>query len=924
VYHKFGDVNRVADLNRSPVDPAMRILERISDAFFAIDPEWRFTYVNPQAEKILDRKPGELIGQELWKVYPGLVGSDFETSFRRAVIQQIASSVTAYYPDHDRWYEMQAYPALEGITVYLRDVSATKRAETDRTKLTGETERLRRLYETTLANTAEFNLTFDVNGRLTFANAAFLLQHGLTREAAIGRDLSELQYPASFAARLNLQIQKVIATRQPLRERGLLTLPSGARVYDYHLAPVIGPEGAIEAVVATAREAIGAAPTPAKKESELRHEKTVTSVPTADANVRFRVFFEQGTQFAGVLTLQGLVVEANRLCLDGCGYTREQVIGKPFWECPWWSPAPDLIEMVRDGFARAVGGEVFRQESQYFVGDGTVRIVDLVLAPAVDAEGNVDFIAATGTDITERKLAESNAREGEARFRNMADSAPVLIWETGDMGINFVNQQYLAFFGRPFEELVGMAWTRYIHPDDAQTYVRIYREAYARREHYEAPARFLRHDGQYRWLLNSGSPNHAVNGTFLGFIGSSADVTDLKHAEDTLRGFAAELARADQQKDEFLALLSHELRNPLAPLRNGLQIMRLSMNDPEVLTQSRDMMERQLSHMVRLIDDLLDISRIGQNKMELRKTRATLREIIDSALETARPAIAAGSHDLAVTLPGDPVHLDADVTRLAQVVANLLINSAKYTPSGGRIWLTAEKIGNEVAIAVKDTGIGIPPDALTSIFNMFSQVDRSIERTAGGLGIGLALVKGLVALHGGTVIATSDGPNTGSTFTVRLPVPVTRRPGRAADGRNENPTTTAPKRRVLVVDDNRDSALSMAGLLRLRGSETTTAHDGLTAIRLAEEFRPDVILMDIGMPELNGYDATRRIREQPWGKKIIIVALTGWGQDSDRADSSDAGCNGHLVKPVRLADLEELLLRLEAGERERAEPKSGR
>lgn len=910
----------MADLNQSQDDPAVRILERISDAFFAIDREWRFTYVNPQAEKILDRKPGELPGQVVWDVYPGLVGSDFESCLRCAANQQMASIATAFYVDHDRWYEMQAYPATEGITVYFRDVSAAKRDETHRAKLAGETERLRRLFETALANTADLNVAFDLNGRITFANAAFLNQHGLTREAVIGRDLAALDYPAGFTSRLNAQIQRVIATRRPLRKRGSLTSASGSRVYDYSFAPVIGQDGLVEAVVGSAREVIGSIEAGQKsKEVEERTETMTTDVATAvDANTKFRIFFEQGSQFAGVLTLEGVVVEANRLSLDACGYTREQVVGKPFWECPWWSPAPDLVEMVREGVGRAAGGEVFRQESQYFVADGTARIVDLVLAPAVDAAGNLEFIAATGTDITERKLAESNAREGEARFRNMADSAPVLIWETGDMGVNFVNQQYLTFFGRPFEELVGMAWARYIHPDDAETYVRIYREAYARREHYEAPARFLRHDGQYRWLLNSGSPNYAVNGTFLGFIGSSADVTDLKHAEDTLRGFAAELARADQQKDEFLALLSHELRNPLAPLRNGLQIMRLSMNDPEVLAQSRDMMERQLGHMVRLIDDLLDISRIGQNKMKLQKTRATLREIIDSALETARPVIAAGSHDLAVTLPGEPVHLDADVTRMAQVLANLLINSAKYTPPGGRIWLTVERMGNEVAIAVKDTGIGIPAEALTTIFNMFSQVDRSIERTAGGLGIGLALVKGLVALHGGTVTATSDGPNTGSTFTVRLPVPVTRRPARAVDGQNAIPADTAPKRRVLIVDDNRDSALSMAGLLRLRGSETTTAHDGLSAIRLAEEFRPDVILMDIGMPELNGYDATRRIREQPWGKKILIVALTGWGQDSDRADSSDAGCNGHLVKPVKLVDLEELLLRLEAGERERA------
>ncbi|HEV7516913.1 MAG TPA: ATP-binding protein, partial [Thermoanaerobaculia bacterium] len=367
-------------------------------------------------------------------------------------------------------------------------------------------------------------------------------------------------------------------------------------------------------------------------------------------------------------------------------------------------------------------------------------------------------------------------------------------------------------------------------------------------------------------------------------------------------------------KDEFLALLAHELRNPLAPLRNGLQVMRLATADPDLVARTREMMGRQLSHMVRLIDDLLDVSRISRNKMELRRSRVLLADVVSSAVETARPALEAAGHELTVSLPPEPIHFDADLTRLSQVFGNLLNNSSKYTERGGQVWLTATREGDQVAVAVRDTGIGIPAGALPDIFDMFSQVDRSIERSTGGLGIGLALVRGLVEMHGGTVEAASAGPGRGSTFTVRLPVLKDRV---ESPGTPDEATTPAPpgsKRRILVVDDNEDSAASMAMMLQLLGNEVRSAHDGLEAVEVAGQFRPQVILMDIGMPKLNGYEATRRIREQPWGGDVAVIALTGWGQEGDRARSKEAGCDGHLVKPVDLADLEKLLVELPGGE----------
>jgi CheY-like chemotaxis protein len=316
------------------------------------------------------------------------------------------------------------------------------------------------------------------------------------------------------------------------------------------------------------------------------------------------------------------------------------------------------------------------------------------------------------------------------------------------------------------------------------------------------------------------------------------------------------------------------------------------------------MMDRQLSHMVRLIDDLLDISRINRNKMELRRARVSVADVVASAVETARPLIDEAGHELRVSLPGRPVFLDADLTRLAQVFSNLLTNSAKYTEPGGHIVLTAERRGGELVVSVWDTGIGIPRGSLETIFDMFSQVDRSVERSTGGLGIGLALVKGLVEMHGGQVKAESEGEGQGSTFTVTLPA--------AADRAAPAPSTTANSqaaagRRILVVDDNRDGAASLAAMLKLLGNEVRTAHDGVVAVEVAVQFRPEVILMDVGMPKLNGLEATRRIRAEAWGRDIRIIALTGWGQENDRERSREAGCDGHLVKPVDLPDLEKLL-----------------
>ena len=567
---------------------------------------------------------------------------------------------------------------------------------------------------------------------------------------------------------------------------------------------------------------------------------------------------------------------------------------------PEWARREGMVAFA--GYPLAVEGRVVGVLALF----ARHRVSETVLA---DLNPLADAVA----QFIERRRGERALRESEERHRLLADNMPsgfiyqIAQGADGSRRFTYVSAGVEALCGVTPAEVAADpdALHRLIAPEDAPR-VRAAEAAAARGNgRFDCQFRTQARGGPVRWLHCRSAPRVAAAGLAL-WDGVAVDITERVAMEDALRD-------ADRRKDEFIAMLAHELRNPLAPLRNGLQVMRLAAGDADAVAQARAMMDRQLGHMVRLIDDLLDVSRIGQNKIELRRAPVTLADVVSTAVETSRPLIEAAGHDLRVSIPLDHVHLDADLTRLAQVLSNLLTNSAKYTERGGRIWLTAEKSGGEVALSVRDTGIGIPAADLPRIFDLFSQVDRSIERSSGGLGIGLALVKALVEMHGGTVTAESPGPGEGSVFTVRLPVASPAPEPPPEDPTPDDRPAAKVGRRILVVDDHKDSARSMARMLSLTGHEVRTAHDGVEALQAADEFRPEVVLMDVGMPRLNGYEATRRIRERPWGRSPVIIALTGWGQDGDRVLSKESGCDGHLVKPVDLNDLDKLLARLTEG-----------
>ncbi|WP_169796560.1 CheR family methyltransferase [Chondromyces crocatus] len=511
--------------------------------------------------------------------------------------------------------------------------------------------------------------------------------------------------------------------------------------------------------------------------------------------------------------------------------------------------------------------------------------------PYRTSEGREEGIVVTFTDVTERKRAEQALRDSEERFRAMAETVPdILFTNRPDGWTDYANPRFYEYTGLPAGTAVGAAWADSVHPDDRETRAELWREAVRTGQPFEMKYRLRAAEGTYRWFQARARPIHDHDGQIIKWFGACSDIEELVHTQAALKA-------EDRRKDEFLATLAHELRNPLAPIRNMVQILRAKEPSASELHLARSIIDRQVEHLTRLVDDLLDVSRITRGAIELRREVISLSAIIERAMETSRPIVEASRHELAVSLPQAPVHLDADATRLAQVFANLLHNAAKYTPEGGHLQLVARVEGDDVAVRVTDDGIGIPRGMQERIFEMFAQADTSLERAQGGLGIGLTIAKRLVEMHGGTIQATSAGQGKGSEITVRLPLPADIEAPLDEPVRS---TTQLPKSalRVLVVDDNEDSAESLSMLLELTGNDVKMAHDGLSALEMALQHRPDLILLDIGMPGMTGYEVAQKLRQMPALEGVLLVAMTGWGQDEDRRRSKEAGFDHHLVKPV--------------------------
>jgi PAS domain S-box-containing protein len=557
-----------------------------------------------------------------------------------------------------------------------------------------------------------------------------------------------------------------------------------------------------------------------------------------------------------------------------------------------------------------VDGLQYNTEYRVVWPDGSIHWLQTRGKVFCDDAGRPLRLVGVDIDVTERKRAEEELRESEQLLEITLGAAKM-----GRLHFDFRTNELIssaafkANFGRaPNDPFTFEDLKKTVHPDDRERVRKNFWQAVRNREVYQTEHRVIWPDGSVHWMSAHGRSAYGPDGRPSHLDGVFLDFTERKQMEESLRCQAEALREADHRKDDFLATLSHELRNPLAPLRNAVQILALRGDDPEVVAQTNELLDRQVQQMVRMVDDLLEVSRIGRGKIGLQKAPVDLAEVVATAVETSRPLIDAHRHTLTVSLPDCPVRVEADAARLAQALSNLLNNAAKYTEDGGRIELIAEFVGAEAVLRVRDNGVGIAPEMLPQVFDMFMQVESSTDRSQGGLGIGLTLVRRLVEMHGGRIEARSEGLGKGSEFLTRLPTLVepASRPARKPADASSASSAKGP-RRMLVVDDNVDSAESMAVLLRLYGHEVRLAYDGQAALEEAHAFRPEVMFLDLDLPKIDGYEVARRLRLEPAMKDMMMVAMTGYGQEEDRQRTREAGFQLHMVKPVDFDKVEELL-----------------
>jgi PAS domain S-box-containing protein len=502
--------------------------------------------------------------------------------------------------------------------------------------------------------------------------------------------------------------------------------------------------------------------------------------------------------------------------------------------------------------------------------------------------------------------ANSALHRSEKLYRAIGESIDYGVWICDAQGRNtYVSDSFLRLTGIVQEQSADFGWAERLHPDDRELTIKAWEECVSTGGSWYREHRVLGADGAYHPILAQGVPIRDKAGNTTGWAGINLDISPLKRTEQALRD-------ADRRKDEFLATLAHELRNPLAPIRNAVKILDLATADDRQRRWGRDVISRQVRHMALLLDDLLDVSRITRGQLELKKDFVELQAIVDLAVETARPLLESKRHQFTADLPGSKIVLEGDPLRLSQVLANLLTNAAKYTDPEGHITLKAVLGEDGLIISVKDNGIGLSADSIPSLFAMFSQVNTVVDRAEGGLGIGLGLVKGLVDLHGGHVDVRSEGLGLGSEFRVYLPHSLVTASAEDRSSAKLIPVVVKARAlgKVLIADDNVDGAESLAIVLELYGYEVTRAHSGTDALEAALLTRPDAALLDIGMPGLTGYEVARRIRLEAWGRRTVLVALTGWGQEDDKQKAKAAGFDEHLTKPIDPADLEGMLSRL--------------
>jgi PAS domain S-box-containing protein len=751
----------------------------------------------------------------------------------------------------------------------------------------------------TLASIADAVITTDSNGCVTFLNPVAQSLIGWTLQEAAGQPLDSVFRVINEESRQHAESPAIRAFREGvvvgLANHSLLIAKDGTeRPIDDSAAPIRNDKGEVGGVVLVFRDI----------SERRRQEKQVQDAVTYAENIiaTLREPFL-------VLDKTLRVKTANQAFYKTFHAEKEETEGRVIYDLGngQWS-IPGLRTLLEGVLPNSHTVHDFDVEHDFPVIGKKVMLLNARRFESVDSQPDLILLAIE--DITDRKAAEVAVQTSEVRYRRLFQTAKdgILILDANTLKILDANPFMTELLGYSHDEFLGKElWEIGLFGDERESqaaYQELQEKGYIRYDHLPLKTRNGER-AEVEFVSNIYQVDHRPVAQC-----NIRDISERRLLERKTREQAEELADLHRRKDEFLAMLSHELRNPLAPISNAVHLLRLQKRENSIQQQARDIIERQVGQLSHLVDDLLEISRITTGRVQLRQELVAVSGIVERAVESVRPLIDQYKHELTVSLSPQPIWLYADAARLEQVLVNLLTNAAKYTDYGGHIWLIVQEEDDACVLRVRDTGIGITPELLPRIFDLFTQAARSLSRSQGGLGIGLCLVHRLVEMHGGTVEAHS-ALGQGSEFIVRLRTVVSPA-SQLPSPPNETVELTGPSLRVLVVDDNVDAAQSLAMLLEVSGHQVRKAHTGLTALEAALDYRPDVVLLDIGLPEMDGYEVAKRIRQQPSLQNVVLVAITGYAQSTDRQRSQDVGFNAHLVKPVDFDQLQQIVANISA------------
>lgn len=885
-------------------------LASIGDAVITTDGRGNVTFLNPMAQNLTGWASADARGialKDVLKIINEETREPVEDPVQKVlrfghVVGMANHTILISKDGTERPIDDSAAPirhadgSISGVVLVFRDVSARREVELERHETQAQVISI-------LESIPDAFMRLDQQWRFVYVNAEYERSFKRSRESQIGKSFWD-EWPDAVGSLVETEFRRAITERRPIEFENYYA--PFDRWYALKACPTANKELAVFVQDITNRKQAE----DAMRASEQRFRLAAEAVNA--------IIYDYDVLSGRVDRTEGL--------FRVLGYRPEEVPATVDW---WWKQLhPEDLKELQTKFPPHAPLAVGRGETRYRVRhkDGHyVCVSDRSIAVQDDSGRIVRQVGCT-TDITTQVEAEQELRASERREQERATeletvlrATPTPIWIAHDRACQYITGNPASY------RLLEMAEKQNISATGPAPAVqkRGFREY---RNGVPVPVNELPmqvaathgvsvngveltlvfENGHVRTIYGNAAPLWEPDGTVRGSIAAFMDITAIKEAEKRLR-------ETDRRKDEFLATLAHELRNPLAPISNAVEFLKAKASTEPSFAWGLGVIGRQVQTMARLLEDLLDVSRISRNKLALRKERIDLMAVIQRAVETSRPVIDIGGHELSISLPHEPVMLEADPVRLAQVFSNLLNNAAKYTPGGGHIRLTATRDGNDITVSIKDDGIGISAEMLPRLFQIFSQAEPALERSQGGLGIGLSLVRGLVELHGGRIEAQSDGPGHGSEFIIRLPVLTTQPASAPAQSGRAGTQKCSATCKVLVADDNRDSADTMSMMLETLGHDVCTAYDGAEALRTAERSRPAVAILDIGMPALNGYEVCERIRAQPWGKNMVLIALTGWGQEDDRRRAEDAGFDHHLVKPVNPTTIAALLSSVQAG-----------